>query len=405
MAAISLALSTPSPARAQLDLSGEYLLTQYLGFFTDVCDATVVQAGTDVQIDALCPSFGVDFSAVGAIDLGVGTFSAAGLCGFGHPESGGFEIEGTAVPDGLRFSGSFFCPLAPGSISYSATKCGNGIIDAGEDCEPPGGCCSTTCKFDVGASCDQHPCSAGTCDATGVCVAGAPHPSGTACEVDGDLCTVEQCDGAGTCQVSEVVPCNACSFCDEDHQCIGKPRNLGSSLLFDPNGCWRPTLDRSRARLKSSASGSLRWRLGRESQTDRSSFGDPTSSTGYRLCVFYRSGYGAPWRPLTAARAEPGANWRATRKGFTFRDPTAAGGLSKVSLRSGAQPGDTMIRVRGAGSILDLPPDFTTLGIGSQGHLQIEIRADNGQCWGAFFDASYSSVILKPTRLRARRGG
>ena len=58
----------------------------------------------------------------------------------------------------------------------AAQVCGDGGVDIGEDCDDgntaPGDCCSATCQFEV---------------------------AGSACPDDANVCTTDQCDGAGVC--------------------------------------------------------------------------------------------------------------------------------------------------------------------------------------------------------------
>jgi hypothetical protein len=390
------------PAYAQLDLTGTWLSPQYY-LSTEICVWDVVQSGTDLQIAQSCPGLGADFVASGAIDLPTGSFTASGGCGFGMPAGSGFDISGTVSADGLTINGTFFCAAFPGSILYTATRCGNGTLDQGEDCEPPAACCDG-CHFASATACQAEPCVTGTCNA-GVCEPGPPEPAETSCAIDGDNCTIEECDGGGACVVSEVVPCNsACAFCDETHTCIGDARNLGLAPTASPDGCWRPLDNNSRALFRNRTPNALMWSLSRETQTTLADFGDPTTSTGYQLCAFQRADYSDDWTLLTAARAEAGGNWKTTSRGFRFFDPNAVGGLSKLRLIAGSAPGNTRITLAGKGPLLDLPADFTALNFGVQGQVQVEVRADNGQCWGAHFTTEYGFRVRESV-MRGSKGG
>jgi hypothetical protein len=83
--------------------------------------------------------------------------------------------------------------------------CGNGNIDAGEDCDEGvggGGCCTAECRFvAAGTVCRA---AAGPCDVPelcsgsgGTCPADAPRPADAPCEPDADPCTRDVCDGMG----------------------------------------------------------------------------------------------------------------------------------------------------------------------------------------------------------------
>ncbi|HYC00902.1 MAG TPA: hypothetical protein VEC57_17345 [Candidatus Limnocylindrales bacterium] len=172
---------------------------------------------------------------------------------------------------------------------YLMAQCGNGTVEPGEDCET-GACCNTsTCRFQPAATtcrgaagvCDvAETCSGtsaacpadalapsstvcragnGTCDpaenCTGssvTCPANTFASSGTACTDDGQACTADQCDGAGTC-THPLRPANtvcraAASSCDVAEVCNGTsgacPANgfqpSGTACAADSNPC---TLD------------------------------------------------------------------------------------------------------------------------------------------------------------------
>ncbi len=77
------------------------------------------------------------------------------------------------------------------------TRCGNGMLDAGEDCDPgsdvAGDCCSAACLFETsGTACadDGLSCTADTCDGAGVC------GHAQTCD-DADACTTDTCGASG----------------------------------------------------------------------------------------------------------------------------------------------------------------------------------------------------------------
>ena len=77
------------------------------------------------------------------------------------------------------------------------TRCGNGMLEPGEDCDPgsdvAGDCCSPSCLFETaGSSCadDGLSCTTDTCNGAGVC----GHAS--TCD-DGDACTTDTCGVSG----------------------------------------------------------------------------------------------------------------------------------------------------------------------------------------------------------------
>ncbi|MBI1816313.1 MAG: DUF4215 domain-containing protein [Deltaproteobacteria bacterium] len=141
--------------------------------------------------------------------------------------------------------------------------CGDGTVDPSEQCDDgntvDGDGCSATCQIETcyrctgapsactpndGAACDDglfcngaDTCSGGSCSVHGVdpCAAGAEcnnvcdeaHDSchvmaGTACTDDGNVCTDDQCDGAGACgHAANTASCDDGVFCNGADTCSG----------------------------------------------------------------------------------------------------------------------------------------------------------------------------------------
>jgi hypothetical protein len=144
----------------------------------------------------------------------------------------------------------------------AAPECGNGIIEAGEDCDDgntlDGDCCSATCQFEAADS----PCPDGmycngdeTCDGAGTCQAGTPVDcsDGVGCTVDScdeatdscdntpddDLCDngvfcdgTDVCDSVNDCQPGTAVDCDDGVDCTDDScdevndVCVNDPNDL-----------------------------------------------------------------------------------------------------------------------------------------------------------------------------------
>jgi len=166
--------------------------------------------------------------------------------------------------------------VLPGASARAQTAvCGNGIVEAGEQCDDgntlDGDCCSSTCQNEPsGQPCpdDGNVCTDDVCDASGACThpdntapcddglfcdglevcaggicthggdpcAAGPEcartcneaaancfdPAGTACTSDGNPCTDDQCDGAGMCiHASNSAPCDDGVFCNGPDLCAG----------------------------------------------------------------------------------------------------------------------------------------------------------------------------------------
>lgn len=100
-------------------------------------------------------------------------------------------------------------------INHKLPVCGNGTVESGEQCDDGnsanGDCCSSTCQFEAnGSSCapDSNQCTNDVCNGAGVCT----HPnssSSVTCELDGNLCTNDHCNGFGACVFLSNVTCAA----------------------------------------------------------------------------------------------------------------------------------------------------------------------------------------------------
>ena len=173
-ATLLVALGTP-PLAAAIDLSGDYVTSGLTP-----CRLSVVQTGTALQVGGSCSvgSTTSPISLAGTVDPGTGAFSVTGeipgLCA---------DLACSGTGDGEETQITCTSSSSACNVPLSATKCGNGVIDPEENCEDgnhaDGDCCSARCRLD---------------------------PAGTACTSDGNDCTADVCDAAGTCTHVTVPP-------------------------------------------------------------------------------------------------------------------------------------------------------------------------------------------------------
>jgi hypothetical protein len=132
----------------------------------------------------------------------------------------------------------------------------------------------------------------------------------------------------------------------------------------------------------------LQWSWVNGVATTKTDFGDPSSSTSYRLCVWDETA-GVP-RLVSSLGVPAGGTcdgkpcWRATSTGFRYRDPKAASdGIRQIVLKAGAA-GRSKIQVRGQGSNLALP----TLPFAQASKVTVQLRNGSApSCWGATYSA------------------
>jgi len=138
-----------------------------------------------------------------------------------------------------------------------------------------------------------------------------------------------------------------------------------------------------------------KWQKGAAAVAD---FGDPTTTTGYGLCVYDGSGALISDAAIPAGGTcnakSPRPCWRASRSGFRYvdRDLTPAG-VQQLTLRAGVA-GNAQIGLKARGPLLatpDLP--VTTLPI------RVQLTSTAGQCW----EATYSTTLRnQDDKLKAK---
>jgi hypothetical protein len=150
----------------------------------------------------------------------------------------------------------------------------------------------------------RTPCSDGQfCNGAETCQAGAcsdaPNPCGGGCDEGLDQCFV------GACAPQPQTTCRAAE----------------QGVLL-----WKSSDDDGRDKML--------WKWIRGASTTGDDFGDPTTSADYALCVYA----GTPGSLLGSLEvAANGSTWRALGAvGYTYSDPSGAGGVQKIKLKGSA---------------------------------------------------------------------
>jgi cysteine-rich repeat protein len=335
-----LAGTCPRLADAGIDVTGAWYL---LLVGQPKMLVHVVQTGTSLRVEEGGPTqFGTIDSATGVFTLAIIQVSG-GSCGTG--------LTGTVSPDGRTLAGSVYLIGPPpgcmsidcfctgstllGALYGSRAPCGDGVVDPGEQCDDgnlaPGDCCALGCTLE---------------------------PAGTACADDGDACTNDLCDAAGTC-THPAAPAPTCAQAG--------PRG-GTLALVHTSGLRRDHVH-------------FRWSRG--PAVAMSDFGNPTTTTRYALCV-YDEVNGVPSSPY---RGEPGGTcgrtscWRQVPNGWSFTSrPTTPNDLTRVVLHAGGAGKATLAATADRADLALVPfPLRATPAVVAQ------LRTTTGACWGATF--------------------
>jgi hypothetical protein len=157
----------------------------------------------------------------GTIDLDTGDFTlnpGNGFCGGpinGHVDGATRTFSATASVLSEDPRGSICWPA-----QIAGQRCGNGVVDSGEQCEKTypivtRDCCDRACQLipaGTGCDVDRNACTLDVCDGNGTCALDTVAAAGEPCD-DGNACTLTACDAAGTCAVQDTMTCGPCQSC------------------------------------------------------------------------------------------------------------------------------------------------------------------------------------------------
>lgn len=407
LASVAVSCSIAANAQAAYDVSGKWEVVW-------AADGTHYTSYGDIELLQISGTLSSPAGYTGTIDEGTGVFHLDLGSATDGSSCGPNVVDGSVSADGKSFTATrdyYLIHMFPvGCRHYTnaiaGTRCGNGQIDAWEDCDlgdaQPDDCCSSSCTLDAPGTCcgdDGEPCTddvcdgAGTCEhpansspcveahgcATGTCSGGScvlssPEPAGTSCDLDDNVCTPDACDGTGTCGAAAPVDCAPCGHCDPVEGCVnfGAPceEPYGVQLSFGVSSDPR----RNRFKLK-------------QETTWNPDTIDPTVDATFAFCLYENSGDGIE-RPVFEAIVPPGGTcdgvscWKragSLSPAYSYKDRGgSAGGVSSMRLMDGS------FKAKGGGENLDFGLSLPTTSA-----LKWAVHA-----YGPGYDACYGSSVM-----------
>ena len=369
------ALVVPSVARGDVDLSNDWFVR--FGTVQAIeCDLTFVQSGSALTANGDCRASSPYATFTGTVDPQSGAFSLSGSLWTGAPFPFLYvAFSGAPSGDGSTLTGSANVDGFP--VTFTASLCGNGNLDANEACDDgsaTGGCCTSSCTpRPDGITCTTtEACQIAPTCAAGACV-GAPKASGTECEADGNRCTDDACDGAGSCAPGP------CSPCCGGPSCSPEPRY---------GACKGPTDDRDRIDLQSTPFGARDkaiWTVPHLEATTLEDLPDP-DTTPYGMCFYVLSSFDE-FSVLAYDAVAPAGNgcgrarcWTKGPRGVSYNGgPQRPGGVASLRIGTGAD-GKAKLSFVGKGPDLGFDNPLPLLIHG--GELLVELHAGDS-CWSA----------------------
>jgi hypothetical protein len=315
-ATVVLAACIARPALGAVDMTGAWKLNGG-GGFGDFSNGFLLFSQTGTALTFSFPSYSEPpVGSTGTIDPDTGVFSTRMDFIVFYVSTCTAYLDGVASADGLSFTATYFsdCPYDNvhfGPAPVTGDRCGQGGV----------GCCGNR-LVDADELCDTFCCAA---DCQGFATSGSP-----CTDDDGNVCTDEVCDGAGTCQhLANTASCGPPPGTVFDGNWCA-PRGTCAAGVCNLAPCLPPTSG-SQLRI-GHHNGRAEW-VWHDDTGAVTAFGDPTVAVGgteYRMCLGKSSSLGGGY--LTGAT--PLEQWRPTAHGFRYRSAKDGNVMRAVSLRA-----------------------------------------------------------------------
>jgi cysteine-rich repeat protein len=323
--------------------------------------------------------------------------NAAGACV--HPNNTAPCNDGLFCNGADTCSGGA-CATHAGNPCTGGPICAHTCNEAADNClDPPTSTCTSdgnpctvdrcngggTCIHPAGNAGTSCRASTGQCDVAETCTgtstscpADAHQPNGTPCN-DGDSCTSTDRCNAGVCVGTGTTVCDPCEVCTPSGGCI----------LPSAPGCQPTPTGGASVFLRDGITpekDSFKWKWKSSAPVALGDFGDPTSTTDLTFCVIDRSG-------LKLSATAPGAGTCGTRpcwllipaRKLKYSDKyLTPDGVQKLQISAGVA-GKGKIQVKGRGANVVLPP----LGLTTPVTVRL-VRKGGPACWESTFESNVS---------------
>jgi len=349
----------------------------------NVCTADVCGSGSCTHVAAAGPCDdglfcnGTDACSGGACSVHSGDpCTTGGECSAACNEDANAcgDSNGAACSDDGNPCTSDVCSGNVCTHPPTSAACDDGVFCNGAD-----SCSGGTCTVHSGDPCVGGGECANVCsESADACSA----PASTPCTDDGDVCTIDACDGDGSCShVFDGSLDPACDACPPSPEAGCRVSSRASLVIGNSD-------------IDGADSLSWKWLAGQA--TTQEELGAPDSDTVYRLCVYVGDGVAASLAAELAVDHPTG--WTSkSPKGWSYMEQT--GSQSGVSgIRLGAGPdgrAKQQWKARGEQTVLPEPVDEQRY-FHPSAVVVVQARHSLGQCWTSAFAAAAMKLNLPP---------